>query len=140
MLSLSSLLTIAFVGFLILTVGLKYWLAARQIRHVMAHAGAVPAQFSERISLDAHRKAAAYTIARTKLGIVETAVGAGLILALTLLGGLNWLNQSLAAAFGAGFWQQITLVVAVLLLLTIMTCRSPGTASFILSRRSGSTG
>lgn len=120
MLSMSSLLTSAFVGFLLLTVSLKYWLAARQIRHVLAHAGAVPAQFSERISLDAHRKAAAYTVARTRLGIVETAVGAGLLLALTLLGGLNGLNQALAAMLGAGFWQQVALVVVVLLLLTLV--------------------
>ncbi len=60
--------SLVFVFFLLLMVGLKFWLAARQVRHVARHAEAVPPQFSERISLQAHRKAAAYTIARQRLG------------------------------------------------------------------------
>ena len=73
---MSLLLTLAFVAFLLAMVGLKYWLAFRQIRHVTAHADAVPTQFADRVSLDAHRRAAAYTVERTRLGLFETAVGA----------------------------------------------------------------
>jgi STE24 endopeptidase len=40
---MSFLLTSAFVGFLLLMVGLKYWLAWRQIRHVSLHATRCPA-------------------------------------------------------------------------------------------------
>ncbi len=49
--------SLLFVAFLLLMVGLKYWLALRQIRHVSTHADRVPAQFADRIPLDAHRRA-----------------------------------------------------------------------------------
>jgi STE24 endopeptidase len=120
MVSMSLLLTVAFVGFLLLSVALKYWLAFRQVRHVSAHADAVPAQFAHRVSLDSHRKAAAYTVTRTKMGVLETAFGALVLIALTLLGGLQWLNEWLLATMGGGFWQQVALVALVLLLLSII--------------------
>ncbi|MBC8119015.1 MAG: M48 family peptidase, partial [Burkholderiaceae bacterium] len=73
------LLTSAFVSLLLLMVTVRYWLAWRQIRHVTAHADTVPAQFADRVSLESHRKAAHYTVAKTRLGIVETAVGAAVL-------------------------------------------------------------
>lgn len=56
--------TLLFLFFLGAMVATRVWLALRQIRHVAAHAATVPAQFASRVSLQAHRKAAAYTIAR----------------------------------------------------------------------------
>jgi STE24 endopeptidase len=117
---MSSLLTGAFVVFLLLMVGLKYWLAWRQLRHVAAHSDAVPAQFADRISLDAHRKAAAYTIARTRLAFVDTAAGVALLVALTLLGGLQWLSESLRALLGSGLGFQVALVASVVVLGSIV--------------------
>ncbi len=83
-------------------VGLKYWLSWRHVRHVGRHSDAVPPQFADRVSLDAHRKAASYTIAKTRLGLVDTAVGAALLVALTLLGGLQWLADVSSRWFGHG--------------------------------------
>ena len=48
----------------------------------------VPAAFADRIGLPAHQKAADYTVARTRFGVVETLFEAGVLLALTLGGGL----------------------------------------------------
>ncbi len=91
------LLTSLFVLFLSLMIGVRYWLASRQIRYVTAHAEHVPAQFADRVSLEAHRKAAHYTVEKTRLGIVETAVGAAVLVCLTLLGGLQWISDTLRA-------------------------------------------
>jgi STE24 endopeptidase len=110
---MATVFTVLFVAFLLAMISLKFWLAARQIRHVSAHAGRVPDQFAERVSIEAHRKAAAYTIARQRLGMVETAVGAVLLIALTLLGGLQWVADTLADAVGRGFLFQLLLVAAV---------------------------
>ena len=44
----------------------------------------MPAAFAGRIGADAHRKAADYTIAHTRLGVVETIAGTLLLVALTL--------------------------------------------------------
>ena len=108
--------TFTFVALLLLMLGLKYWLAQRQMRHVAAHADAVPPRFADRVSLAAHRKAAAYTIARQRLGLVEIAVGAAVLIALTLLGGINLIGDGLAALVGRGFAFQVLIVAAVVAL------------------------
>jgi STE24 endopeptidase len=113
-------LTTIFVAFLLTMVGLKFWLATRQMRHVAAHADAVPAQFAERISLDAHQRAARYTIAKQRLGVVQTAVSAALLVALTLLGGLDWIAGVIESLVGRGFVFQILIVGAVVLVVTVV--------------------
>jgi STE24 endopeptidase len=81
--------TLLFVAALLLSVALRFWLASRQVRHVARHRGAVPAGFADRIGLAAHQRAADYTIARVRLGIVETVVSAVLLIGFTMLGGLQ---------------------------------------------------
>ncbi|MFN7309346.1 MAG: M48 family metallopeptidase [bacterium] len=105
--------TAVFVAALLLTLALKFWLAQRQIRHVAAHADRVPARFAERIGLEAHRKAAAYTIARQRVALVDDAIDAVLLLALTLGGGLSLLAQAVGATGGGGLSAQVALVAAV---------------------------
>jgi STE24 endopeptidase len=117
---MSFVLTVAFVTFLLAMVSLKYWLAWRQIRHVSANADAVPRQFADRISLDAHRRAAAYTIEKTRLGMVEIAVGALLLVALTLLGGLDWLVRLSGAVVANDFLAQIIIVSVVMVLASVV--------------------
>ena len=82
------------VALIVTTVG-KWWLSSRHIAHVAAHRTAVPPRFAERISLEAHRKAADYTIARTRLGLLETVIGTAVLVALTLLGGLQVIDDRL---------------------------------------------
>jgi STE24 endopeptidase len=109
-----------FVVFLLAMVGLKYWLARRQIRYVAAHANAVPAQFAPRVSLEAHQRAAAYTIAKQRFGLIETAVGIALLLALTLLGGLQAIAHEIEALVGRGFLFQLLIVTAVVVLMSVI--------------------
>ncbi len=106
------LLTLAFATALVLGIGLRLWLATRQIRHVALHRNEVPAPFAERISIDAHYKAADYTITKMRLGMLEIALGCVVLLGWTLLGGLDALNQWLLALLGGGMVQQLALLVA----------------------------
>ncbi len=71
----------------------RLWLGLRHIRFVAAHRTAVPPEFSERISLVAHQKAADYTIDRSKTSLITTLIDAALLLLLTLGGGINWLHD-----------------------------------------------
>lgn len=87
---------------ILLTTGLRLWLATRHLRHVQSHAGAVPQAFSGAIPLDAHRKAADYTAARVRLGRINVAVDALLLAVFTLGGGLQWLYDVAALAFAPG--------------------------------------
>jgi STE24 endopeptidase len=109
--------TVLFVFFLLLMTGLRLWLATRQIRHVARHAQAVPTQFAGRVSLEAHRKAASYTIARQRLAMLEATAGVALLVGLTLLGGLQWLAATLTSWLGNGLAGQVALVAAVAVIL-----------------------
>src|SRR5687767_34202 len=87
----ASQFTTLFLVLLALNFALKFWLDARQIRHVRANRDRVPPQFDGSIGLAAHQKAADYTIARTRVGVADEVIGIVVVLALTLGGGLAWL-------------------------------------------------
>ena len=106
----SLLFTSAFAAALIAGLLAKFWLASRQVRHVAQHRGAVPEAFSRTITLAAHQKAADYTIAKARFGLVEMAWGAAILLAWTLLGGLDLLNKLLLVWLGGGMAQQLALL------------------------------
>ena len=106
----SLLMSLAFCLLLLSSLLLKLWLASRQIRHVAAHRHAVPAAFAAKVPLAAHQKAANYTIAKLRLGLLEITVGAALTLGWTLLGGLSLLNQWLAAGIHQPLLQQLALL------------------------------
>ena len=108
----SSTLTLAFAAFLLAGLAVKFWLASRQIRHVAGHRDSVPPMFQATVSLSAHQKAADYTIAKTRFGLLELAFGAAVLLGWTLLGGLDALNRALLAWLGAGMTQQLALLAA----------------------------
>ncbi len=89
--------TYVFAAALLASAALRMWLATRQIHHVATHRNAVPREFAAHISVQAHHRAAAYTIARVRLGIIDALVGTLILLALTLFGGLQWLLAMLAS-------------------------------------------
>jgi STE24 endopeptidase len=86
------LLSAAFAVALAASTLVKFWLSSRQIRHVAAHRGQVPAAFAGNVTLSAHQKAADYTVARARFGLLSLAFNAALLLGWTLLGGLDALN------------------------------------------------
>ena len=93
------------------TLLLRFWLGSRQIRHVLAHRAQVPAEFSSSISLAAHHKAADYTAAKTKLGMVILGVTTVVLIGYTLLGGLQFLSTKLMTLLGDGMVYQLSLLV-----------------------------
>jgi STE24 endopeptidase len=104
--------SVLFVGFLIFTLILRFWLANRQVRHVLANRARVPAEFATSIPLAAHQKAADYTVAKTKLGLVSLIYASVVLTGFTLMGGLQWLAAALAPLTGPGMTYQIALLVA----------------------------
>jgi STE24 endopeptidase len=94
----SSTVTLAFAAVLLLSLAVKLWLATRQMRHVAVNRAAVPAAFAGTVTLEAHQRAADYTLAKGRFGLVSAAFGSALLLAWTLLGGLDALNAVLRDA------------------------------------------
>ncbi|HEY8972577.1 MAG TPA: M48 family metallopeptidase [Burkholderiaceae bacterium] len=112
-------LSLAFSAAILASLLIKFWLATRQMRHVAAHRGAVPVAFAATVPLAAHQKAADYTLAKLRLGIVGEAFGAAVLIAWTLLGGLAWLNglvQDLVLARWGGMAYQLLLIGAYVLI------------------------
>jgi len=111
----SNVLSGVFVVALVASLLVRSWLTTRQMRHVAAHRSAVPAAFAGKVSLEAHQKAADYTLAKGSLSLLTSAFGAAVLLGWTLLGGLHSLNAMLQEAvlprFG-GLAYQVSLVVA----------------------------
>ncbi|NMM37261.1 MAG: M48 family metallopeptidase [Glaciimonas sp.] len=108
----SLVFSVLFVGFLMLTLVVRFWLASRHIRHILMHRSAVPPEFTGKIPLAAHQKAADYTIAKTKFGIVLLLVHAAVLICFTLLGGLQWLSSAVFNVTGIGMTYQIGLILA----------------------------
>ena len=102
-LSPAALTSLVFSLALLANVGVKLWLATRQIRAVARHRAAVPAEFTQTITLDSHQRAADYTVVKLRFGLLELALGAAVLLGWTLLGGLDWLNATLLSVFGPGY-------------------------------------
>ncbi|ACT48260.1 M48 family metallopeptidase [Methylotenera mobilis] len=86
-------LTITFISLLVITTFVRIWLGRRHIAHVQSHRNQVPQAFSENIALEAHQKAADYSTDKTKLALLETTVQAVLLAALTIGGGLQWIDD-----------------------------------------------
>ena len=103
--------SVLFVTFLLVAVSVRFWLASRQIRHVQRNRHAVPADFAEKVSLAAHQKAADYTVAKTKLGMVTLFVSTAVLIGFTLLGGLQWLSVQVFNLTGPGMTYQIALLL-----------------------------
>ena len=90
------MLLTAFIAATLAWAGLSLVLSARQTAHVAGHRDAVPPDFAAHVSLDDHRKAADYTMARERLARIDTVVGTALTLA-WVLGGVGLLHGALAA-------------------------------------------
>jgi STE24 endopeptidase len=108
--SLAMTLTLAAV--LVANLLTKLWLSGRQVRHVAQHRAQVPAAFAHTISLEAHQKAADYTLAKARVGVMDLGLDAITLMGWTLLGGLDLLNQVTLDWMGEGMGQQIVLVVS----------------------------
>jgi STE24 endopeptidase len=133
----SQALTSSFAAFLVASLGMKFWLATRQVRHVARHKDSVPPPFAGTVSLQAHQKAAGYTIAKSRLGLLETAYGAAILLAWTLLGGLDVLNRALVGWLGTGMTQQLALLTAFALIGGLLELPFSLYQTFVVEQRFG---
>ncbi len=114
------MLTLLFVVFLLAMVGVRLWLANRQIRHVLSHRAAVPAEFATRITLASHQKAADYTTARVRLGMLELVFDAAVLVGLTLLGGLQTIDLWVSSLTTHDLFRQVLLIVVVSVALGVL--------------------
>lgn len=131
------MLTLAFAAALLAGLAVRFWLSSRQVRHVAQHRDEVPAAFAGTVSLKSHQRAADYTVAKSRLGLLETAFAAAVLLGWTLLGGLDALNRVLLGAFGPGMGQQLALLAAFALIGGLLELPFSLYQTFVLEERFG---
>lgn len=129
--------SVLFVVFFVLTMVLRTWLAARHIRHIARHRASVPAEFAPKVPLAAHQKAADYTVAKTRLGLVGMLWGGAVLIGFTLLGGLQMLSLAILPLTGPGLWHQMALVVAFGVISGLLDLPLDWYRQFVLEQRFG---
>lgn len=87
--------TYIFLVALVVSHTVHFWLNRRQVKYVRNHRDAVPDAFKEAIALDAHQKAADYTVEKNRVSKLSSGLNIILLLLLTLGGGICLI---------AGFW------------------------------------
>ena len=133
-------LTLAFAAALLLSLATKLWLATRQMRHVAQKRGEVPAAFTGTVTLQAHQRAADYTLAKGRFGLWTTALGSAVLLGWTLLGGLDALNTVVRAAVLASWGPlayQLALLTAVALIGALIELPLEWISTFRIEQRFG---
>ncbi|MEO7335700.1 MAG: M48 family metallopeptidase [Caldimonas sp.] len=136
----SLFLTLTFTAALVASLLLKFWLTTRQVRHVARHRDAVPAAFRQSVTPDAHRRAADYTLAKARFGLLGTAFAAAVLLGWTLLGGLDGLNIVLRDALQPRWGNlvyQLGLVVAFVIIGSLLELPFDLYGTFRIEQRFG---
>jgi STE24 endopeptidase len=126
-----------FIAFLLTTVLVRFWLGSRHIRHVLRHRNQVPSQFAQKIPLSAHQKAADYTVAKTKFGLVSLLINSAVLIGFTLLGGLQWLSVKVLALTGPGMSYQLALLAAFALVSGVIDLPFSYYRQFVLEQKFG---
>ena len=129
--------TAVFLTLLAIVLVAQLWLAQRQIAHVAAHRGSVPREFEGQVPLDAHQKAADYTLARARLGRIENAYGAILLLAWTVGGGLNLVDEFWRRQLGGQLATGVVFLLSVVLVTSILELPFTVYRTFVLERQFG---
>lgn len=105
-----------FIVALIGALALQWWLMARQNKHVSQFSTSVPEAFTNKINLEAHQKAASYTIAKLKVNKIELLYGTAILLVWTFGGGLNLLDQFWLSRLGENLWYSVAVMISFIII------------------------
>ena len=130
-------LTYTLIIALISGVLLQWRLSLRHIRHIRANRDSVPGDFADKITLEAHRKAADYNCAKTRLRLADLAVSSVLLLIWTLGGALDFLDGVIRACQLSPLWTGTTFILAVILVSSLLDLPLSLYRTFGLEQRFG---
>jgi len=115
---------------------LSLYLSARQAACVRQHRDAVPAAFAGSITIEEHRKAADYTLARERLARVRAVFDLAVSLA-WVLGGINILYAALASVLPPSLGLGVAFLIATFAAGSLLTLPLDAYETFVLERNFG---
>lgn len=105
-----------FLLLLLVSTALRSWLNQRQVAAVRRHRDRVPEAFAQQIDLQAHQKAADYTVAGAGLNRWDVLLDAAVALLLTLGGGIDAVDRLWQAADLSPTWHGTAVVLSTFLI------------------------
>jgi len=129
--------SLIFLIALAISTAIQFWLDWRQKNYVLAHRNQVPDAFKNRVSLQAHQKAADYTVEKGKLGTIDHIISLLMLLVLTLGGGINaifsfWHSQSLSPMMA-----DLAAVASLFLIMTLVELPTSWYQTFVIEEKYG---
>jgi STE24 endopeptidase len=115
----------------------QFWLAKRQAAYVLAHRDDVPEAFSQTVSLAAHQKAADYTQAKSQLADIERWYGVGLLLILTVFGGINFIFEFCTARIESPLMAGVSAIALLTLLMSLSEMPVSWYGTFVIEEKFG---
>ncbi|MCW8881228.1 MAG: M48 family metallopeptidase [Sedimenticola sp.] len=130
-----------FTEIFLLTVALgvitQFWLMRRQQQHVAKHRNTVPAAFTDKVTLDEHKKAADYTLAKLSVGRIDLLIGTSLLLIWTIGGGIDLIHQQWMQLALSPIWRGIGLLFTLSLISGLIALPLGIWSTFVLEERFG---
>jgi STE24 endopeptidase len=105
-----------FLLLLLTSTATRSWLNQRQAAAVRRHRDRVPEAFAEKVDLEAHQKAADYTVAGTALNRWDVLLDAAVALLLTLGGGIDAIDRAWRAVDLSPAWHGTAVVLSTFLI------------------------
>jgi STE24 endopeptidase len=129
--------TIIFLIALVISYSIQFWLSMRQKSFVSNHREAVPDAFKDTVALDAHQKAADYTVEKGKLGDIDSIISVIFLLILTLGGGIS-LAFELWSSFGLSpIYTDLGAVATIILIMTVLEIPTGLYQTFVIEEKYG---
>ena len=129
--------TLIFIFFLIISTGMQLWLSLRQARHVAQNRSTVPEEFSDKITLQEHQKAADYTRAKGSFGRFNLLLSASILLLWTFGGGLNWLDTVIRSFEWSPLTTGVAVIIAFSLISSLVDIPSSVYSTFVIEEKFG---
>jgi len=126
-----------FLTALLISTAIDFWLDQRQLKAVAQHRDAVPTRFVDDISLQAHQKAADYTSSKINVGTWAGLYSLGLLLAWTLGGGLDVLDQAMRGLAWSPLMTGVAFILAFSLIGSLLDLPFSMYSTFVIEQRFG---
>lgn len=129
--------SIIFLAAVVINLILRQWLATRQITSVREHRSKVPSDFSSAIPLEAHQRAADYTMTRVRFSRIEMTFETLILLGWTLGGGLDWVDHLLGETGWSPLLTGSAVILSVIMISSLLDQPFALWRTFVIEARYG---
>lgn len=129
--------TVLFLIALAISFAVEFWLSRRHVAHVIRNRNEVPEAFRESVALEAHQKAADYTVAKARLQDVDRLLGVTVLILFTLGGGIATLERLWEATTFGPIVKGIGVILSTLIVAQLIEMPISLYQTFVIEQRFG---